>query len=401
MKKNLFFFLFCISVSVVFSQTAISMENVVRYLASPELEGRKMQTKGDTLAMQYLVNQFKKIELQPFFDTYEQPFCSNTIFTVQKEKLCSQNIVALVEGSDIKQKEQYILVCAHFDHLGKTKGGYFPGANDNASGIATVLFLADYFAKNPVKKSIIFACFAGEELGLLGASYFAKTFPKLLQNINYVINFDMVGRYAQGGLCIMGKKSSPQLEKTVNTISSIEKIKINDPSPLFFSGSDHYVFYKKNIPFLCFYTGEDKQNYHRPKDRADSIDYKGMEIVANFAKQVVVELGNNSNKSKFRKTDPEKIKIDYSELIQMALTNTKEFGFIINMTLEYGNEVEITETTEQGNNAGLLTGDKVIKINGKSFTCTADLLDLVKTENETPVIITILRSGEEIEIAIH
>jgi hypothetical protein len=400
MKKILFFFIICLFVSCTFSQTSISMEDVVRYLASPELEGRKMQTRGDTLSIQYLVNQFEKMGIKPFFDTYEQPFCTSTIFTAQKEELCSKNVVALVEGSDKTLKEQYILVCAHFDHLGKTKGVYFPGANDNASGTATVLFLADYFAKNPVKRSVIFVCFAGEELGLLGSAHFIKTFPQPIQNINYVINFDMVGRYAQGGLCIMGKESSPLLEKTVKKISSKEKIKSNNPSSLFFSGSDHYGFYKKNIPFLCFYTGEDKNNYHRPRDLADSIDYKGMETVANFAKQVIKELGDDSNKPKFKKIDQKKEKVDYSEMIQMALANTRKFGFLIDISSECGNEVEITKTTAKGDNAGLLKGDKVVKINGKSFTCTKDLLDLVKTEIETPVIITIIRDGKEIEVTI-
>lgn len=401
MKKILFFLFLFLSVFYIFPQSLVSMEEVVRYLASPELEGRKMQTKGDTLAIQYLVNQFEKMEIMPFSDQYEQTFCSRSLFTATTGEVCSKNVIAWVEGTDIKMKEQYILVCGHFDHLGKTKEVYFPGANDNASGTAAVLFLADYFAKNPVKKSIIFACFAGEELGLLGSHNFIKTYSKLLPTIQYVINFDMIGRYEQGDLCIMGKETSPILEKTIKKISSKEKINIKNSSFLFLSGSDHYGFYKKGIPFLCFNTGDDRGSYHRPKDRADSIDYKGMETIANFTKQVIEELGNNSSKPKFKKIDQNKVKVDYSEIIEKMFANTKKFGFLINVSYEYGNDVDIRQTTPKGDEAGLLIGDKVTKINGKSFSCTADLLDLVKTEKESPVTITIIRDGEEREIDVY
>jgi hypothetical protein len=377
------------------------MEEVVRYLASPELEGRKMQTKGDTLSIQYLVNLFENMEIKPFFDQFEQPFCSKSMFTANSDEVCSKNVIAFVEGSDPKMKDQYILVCGHFDHLGETKAVYFPGANDNASGTAAVLFLADYFAKNPVKKSLIFACFAGEELGMLGSFNFIKTDPKLLPKIQYVVNFDMIGRYKQGGLCIMGKETSPILEKVVKKISSKEKIDIKKSSFLFLSGSDHYGFYKKGIPFICLNTGNDKGNYHRPKDMADSIDYKGMEIIAHFTKQVIEELGNNSNKPKFKQIDSNKEKVDYSDMIEKMLANTRKLGFLINVSYEYGNDVDIRKTTSKGDEAGLLIGDRVIKINGKTFSCTADLLDLVKTENMPPITITIIRDGEEKEVEVY
>jgi hypothetical protein len=285
--------------------------------------------------------------------------------------------------------------------LGKAQGAYFPGANDNASGTATILYLADYFAKNPVKKSIIFACFAGEELGMLGSNNFAKTFPKLLDKVEYVINFDMVGRYDQGGLCLIGTETSKILKKTVTEISTKNRITVNASAPIFLVGSDHYVFYKKNIPILCFNTGEDKRNYHRPRDLADSIDYKGLEIVADFAKQVVEKLGNNPNKPNFKKIDQKKSQTNNSDFIEMMLANTRKFGFLIHMSFEYGDEIEITKTTPKGDEAGLLIGDRVIKINGKSFSCTMDVLDFVKTEKEKPYKVTVIRDEKEIVFDVY
>jgi len=297
-----------LTVFYTFSQQSFSMEEAVRYLASPELEGRLTQTRGDSLTIEYLVNQFEMMEikpffLKPFFNQYKQPFCAHSFFTAKKDTICSRNVVVFVEGTDKKLKEQYILVCAHFDHLGKKGDEYFPGANDNASGTAMVLYLANYFAKNPTKRSLIFACFAGEELGFLGSSSFIRAFPEPLDRIQFVINFDMVGRYDEGGLCVVGEGTSKILKETVQKISEQEKIATKKSSFLFFFGSDHFVFYQQKIPFLCFNTGGDKKNYHSPKDDVDSIDFKGMEIVAAFGKQVIEELGNSSKKSDFKKLD--------------------------------------------------------------------------------------------------
>ncbi|MCL1968041.1 MAG: M28 family peptidase [Bacteroidetes bacterium] len=292
MKKLLFFSVICLFVYHTFSQSSVSMEEVVRYLASPELEGRKTGTKGDSLALTYLVNQFEKMDIKPFLDQYEAiPYYAYS----KKWELWSKNVIAFVEGTDSVLKGQYILVCAHFDHLGIKKEALYPGANDNASGTATVLYLADYFAKNPTKKSIIFACFSGEELGLLGSKCFVKFLPKLLPNIQCVVNFDMVGRYDQGGIRILGKNLSKLLNETVKKTSEKEQIKTKQ-SHVAFMRSDQHSFYQQKIPFLCFNTGNDLKNYHTPKDDADKIDFKGMVIVAKFAAQIVQELGNEPKK---------------------------------------------------------------------------------------------------------
>jgi len=402
MKRFFCFSVFWLSVFCAFSQHVFSIEEVVRYLASPELEGRKMQTKGDTLTMQYLVDRFEKIDIKPFFSNYEQPFCGKSMIAAQKNEICSWNVAAVVEGTDKKLKEQYILVCAHFDHLGKVKEVFFPGANDNASGTATVLYLANYFAKNPTKRSLIFACFAGEELGFLGSGSFIKNFPEPLQKIKYVINFDMVGRLDQGKLCVTGKESSKLLEKTVRKIAEKEKINISPSQAIFLSGSDHYLFYQKNIPYLCFNTGDDKKNYHTPRDRSDSIDYKGMKTIANFARQIIEELGVNPIEPDFRKIDKKKFKSDNNaEMLLMILSGaTNKFGFVFSFMEECGNEIEISKTTEKGADAGLLKGDRVIKINGKEFLCTKDYLDLVITEKVKPYRITVVRDGKVKEVIV-
>jgi S1-C subfamily serine protease len=166
-------------------------------------------------------------------------------------------------------------------------------------------------------------------------------------------------------------------------------------------GSDHYLFYSKNIPFLCLNTGDDKNNYHRPQDRADSVDFKGMEKIAKFAKQVIIELGNDSKDPNFKKIDKGAIKIDKAFFTQMASTDPNKFGFTYNFAEECGNAIIITKTTKEGDEAGLLVGDRVIKINGKEFTCSGDFFELSRTEKEKPYKITVIRDGVEIEVDVN
>jgi len=116
----------------------------------------------------------------------------------------------------------------------------------------------------------------------------------------------MVGRYDEGGLCVVGEGTSKILKETVRKTSEKDGITAKNTFPLFFSRSDHIVFYRKKIPFLCFNTGTDKKNYHSHRDDLDNVDFKGMETVAAFVKQVVEELGNVSKKSDFKKRDSKK-----------------------------------------------------------------------------------------------
>lgn len=399
MKQIINFLALFFSFLTLTAQDVQSIENTVRYLASPELEGRKIQTKGDTLAFQFIERQFQKFDAKPFFTTYYQPFCLKER-NGSDNKLCSSNVVALVEGTDKKLKDQYIVVGAHFDHLGKANDVYFAGANDNASGVASVLYLAEYFAKNPTKRSLIFACFAGEESGLWGSTYFVKNFPETLQQIAYMVNFDMVGRYDQEGICIIGETSAKLLSKSVNKVSKKQKLILNESPQIFFSGSDHYPFYQKNIPVICFNTGKDNKNYHRPADRADSIDYKGIEIVADVAKNLIIDLGAQSKMPVFQKIVPsKKVTMRIEDLI-IFFAKPEKFGFVSNTDEEFGNIITIEELTEKGIAAGLQIGDIVIKINGKNFTCALDLQELAYTEKKPPFRITVIRGDDELTIDV-
>jgi Zn-dependent M28 family amino/carboxypeptidase len=177
-----------------------------------------------------------------------------------------------------------------------------PGANDNASGVVSVLNLAKKFKENPPKRSVLFILFGAEEKGLLGSYYFVKNVPFDIHDIDAAFNFDMVGKYKQEGfLYSKGEQTSKIFPELIEKYADIHNIKY-DVSPFnYMDGSDHYPFYKKKVPVLFFNTGMDWDNYHKPSDISDKIDYVGIETITKFAFDLITDVANQPEKLKFKK----------------------------------------------------------------------------------------------------
>jgi len=173
-------------------EAAISLDNLeetISYLASDELKGRDMGSPGIEKAATYIENRLKKAGLQPYFKTYRDSF--------EHKDLIGYNIVAFKEGTDPQLKEEIIVIGAHYDHIGIIQAvegdSIANGANDNASGTAAVLELADYFSQRDTKRSVLFTLFSGEERGLLGSSHLAQRLKSGSLPISAMLNFEMVG----------------------------------------------------------------------------------------------------------------------------------------------------------------------------------------------------------------
>ena len=165
----------------------------IKHLASDELEGRRSGEKGNDLAREYIVTRFKKLGLEKMDTSFLQAF--SFYKRVYKKTYNCNNIIGKITGT--KYPEKYIVLTAHFDHLGKRDEKIFNGADDNASGVAAILEAADFFKKNPPKHSIIFVAFDAEELGLEGAKYFVDNPPISLDHILMNVNLDMIYTYPQ------------------------------------------------------------------------------------------------------------------------------------------------------------------------------------------------------------
>jgi hypothetical protein len=232
-----------------------------------------------------------------------------------KEMGTARNVEMILPGEDETLKNEYVIIGAHFDHLGMGGPGstsravdtiaVHHGADDNASGVSLMLELAEKIAHSSGshKRSIICLSFSGEEEGLLGSKYFADHPGIDLTKVNTMINLDMVGRLQESNvLQISGVGTAEGFRELVTSEddTNIIKLTLSDEG---FGPSDHSSFYGKNIPVL-FYTTGAHLDYHTPSDTYDKINYKGMIKISDPIYKVIEKLSNSPEKLKFREAGP-------------------------------------------------------------------------------------------------
>ena len=239
----------------------------VRFLSLDSLEGRRTGEKGGLIARDYVVSQFKKNGISPLLSEYTQPFS----FEGRRDKKTFEgaNVLGLIKGTE--HPEKYIVISAHYDHVGVNNGEIYNGADDDASGTSAIIAIAEYLKNNPPKHSVIIAAFDAEEMGLRGAAHFleANTIPK--EQIALDINLDMVGRNDNNELYVVGTNLYKQLQPAITNLELPENFKLSvghdglDGKDNWVSSSDHGPFHRQEIPFLYFGV-EDHKDYHKPTD---------------------------------------------------------------------------------------------------------------------------------------
>lgn len=261
-----------------FAQPAIledSLMQHVRILAADEYQGRRTGETGNEKAAQYILNRFQSYGLDSLDIGYKQPFQFYSRFL--KKAYTGNNILGMVKGQ--AYPDTFLVISAHYDHVGVRNGEIYNGADDNASGVGALLELARYFAKAPTPYSLLFVAFDAEELGLKGAAHFVDSPPIPLGNIKLNINMDMVGRNADAEIFICGTAHYPQLRPVLQPLSEQqEQIRVSfghDQSggkraDDWTNASDHGCFHEAGIPFLYFGV-EDHEDYHQPTDDAERI----------------------------------------------------------------------------------------------------------------------------------
>ncbi len=255
-------------------------------MSTDKMLGRETGMKGSSKAADYVEKYFKKYKLEPKGENgYRQNFTAKvTRVKVENPERKSDNIIGFLDNN----APYTIVIGAHYDHLGTGHiggsrdslgvGKIHNGADDNASGVAGLLELARHYSSNDVKEpyNMLFIGFGAEELGLLGSKYFTENPTVSLDSIQWMLNMDMIGRYnPENGLAVIGYGTSSAFPKIFEGItSSIKFNKSKDGN----GGSDQTSFYKKNIPVLFFHTGG-HDDYHKPSDDEDKIDYKALEAI--------------------------------------------------------------------------------------------------------------------------
>lgn len=179
------------------------------------------------------------------------------------------NVCGLVKGT--VKPDSVVLITAHYDHLGGMgKDTYFPGANDNGSGVSFLLNLAKYYAANPQKYTIAFICFAGEEAGILGSKYFTEHPIIPLQQIRFLINVDMVGT-GEAGATVVNATQYPKEFAALNQINDVGKLLVKITPRGKAANSDHYFFTEKGVPAFFLYTQGGISAYHDVFDKPETL----------------------------------------------------------------------------------------------------------------------------------
>jgi Zn-dependent M28 family amino/carboxypeptidase len=249
----------------------------LRILSADDMEGRGTGTPGGEKARAYVVARLEAMGVAPASFGRLQPFEMTGRSAEGPRSFRGANVIGLIPGTRVS--DRYIVVSAHYDHVGVHDGQIFNGADDNASGVATMLELARRLKAQPPEHSVLIVAFDGEERGLLGAQEFVKAPPVPLTAIALNLNFDMTSRAeTDGHLWVTGTYQHPTLRPVLETVPAAGPVSFafgkDTPEDTgennWVDSSDHGVFHAMGLPFL--YMGVDYHpDYHRPSDDFERI----------------------------------------------------------------------------------------------------------------------------------
>lgn len=270
-------------------------------LADPALRGRQTGSAGGVAARGHIADAFRAIGLRPAGTSgYLQPFSftvrrSGAILdtgAVRRSYHDAANVVGRLEGSDAATRP--IVISAHYDHLGVVDGVVYPGADDNASGVAGLLAVARAMKSSAHRHPLVFVAFDAEELNLRGAKAFVRGEGR--QEFALNVNLDMISRNADNAIYVAGTSHSPSLRPPIASLQSrtAVTIRFGHDTPDLGTGdwtmlSDHGAFHQAGVPFVYFGV-EDHEDYHRPTDTLDRVDRRFFADVTALVIEAVVAL---------------------------------------------------------------------------------------------------------------
>lgn len=379
---------------------AIAMDIIT--LASDDMEGREIGTEGERKASEYLEKRFRELGLKPagdngsYFQTFSRKQNRNPHSTEPNEgfgkEIKGRNVVAMIDN----KASSTVVIGAHYDHLGYGQEGSLytgdravhNGADDNASGVSGVLYLAESIKKGKLKKhNYLFVCFSGEEKGLWGSNFFVNNAGSLKNSMNYMINMDMIGRLnAERKLSIGGVGTSPEFDRVLNQIKypSLQiKKELSGMGP-----SDHASFYNAGVPVLGFFTGQ-HGDYHKPSDDHQLINYGGTVDVLEYIYMVVKKL-DKKPKLAYTRTQDE---------TETRITFTVSLGLMPDYLYDgKGLKIDGVRDGKPAQAGGLQKGDIITKMGD---TDVPDIQAYMKTLSSLKagqqIMVTIIRNGQEIQ----
>jgi hypothetical protein len=327
---------------------------------------------------------------------------------IVRELANTRNVVMLLPGEDPKLKDEYIILGAHFDHLGMGGPGsgsraldtigIHHGADDNASGVAMMLELAEKFAKTKGshKRSILCIAFTGEEEGLLGSKHFTDDPGITLSKVNAMINLDMVGRLNEtNNLQISGVGTAAGLKNLVyaKTDTSVIKLTLSNEG---YGPSDHSSFYGKNIPVLFYFTGA-HMDYHTPTDTWEKINYKGMVEISDLIFSMSKELASSDIRLQFKEAGPKVQAVQYGRGKGVTLGIMPDFAGVV----KNGLRADFVTPGKPAALGGMQKGDIITFINGKPVNNIQDyMFRMSQLKHGETISVEVLRNDKKVVLLI-
>lgn len=317
----------------------------------------------------------------------------------------SRNVVAVLKGNDPLLKNEYVVIGAHYDHLGMGGPGsgtraldtiaVHYGADDNASGVAAVIEMAyKYSMEKNNRRSIIFAAFGAEEMGLIGASAFTADPPADLASVAAMFNFDMVGRLdtVNRSLSIGGTQTAIQSEEIINRLNPGFSLNL---SPEGSGPSDHAVFYMQNIPVFFISTGA-HGDYHTPADVAEKINFEGISDIVQYIWTLVQEVDNMEDALTFQESGS-KSRRSRGGRLKVTLGVMPDFAG----QEKSGLRIDAVTKGKPASQGGMQKGDIITAINGNPVGNIYDYMNRLNSLEEGQTIsVDIMREGKPIVLIV-
>lgn len=325
---------------------------------------------------------------------------------LEKQIVNVPNVIGIVPGSDPVLRDEYIILGAHFDHLGfggQGTGSLAPdssaihnGADDNASGTAGILELSKKLSSNRknLKRSILLMAYNAEEQGLLGSKYYVNNPTVSLSATAAMINMDMIGRMSEGKVIVGGTGTSPEFETILNETNKDHGIHLK-MSQEGYGPSDHASFYVNNIPVLFFFTGT-HMDYHKPSDDWQNINVAGQKQIVDLIYDLTIKLSNQATKPLFSQAGP-----------KTPTQTRRSFKVTFGVIPSYGSDaegMEIDGAKKEGpaGKAGMQKGDVITSIGGKEIKNIYDYMyRLEELKPGETVEVKVLRAGKKLTLKIN
>ncbi len=380
----------------------------VKYLASDALEGRGTGTRGNDMAAAYIARRFGELGLTAPSGGFLQRFEARSAAAAHvgvAASLPTQNVVALIPGRDAALRGQYIVLGAHFDHLGReafgaldapTPGVIRNGADDNASGTVAIMELAQALRANPTRRSVAVVAFSGEEIGLLGSAQFVANPPAPVKtdSVYAMLNFDMVGRVRNDRLLIFGTATAlewPSIISAANGPTQFTLAQIGDG----FGPSDHSSFFARSIPVLHLFS-DNHNDYHRASDDAHLINVAGIARVVRLAERIVRDIGDRDGRLTF-------VPAVASARPSQRAGSQAYLGSVPDMAAGDRPGLRLTGVTpgSPADRAGLKAGDVVVSLGGREVSDLNTYSDaLYAHQPGDEVVVVVLRGSERLTLRV-